>query len=290
MTEFDPNSNGGLSSARGAPAASTARQWHIHIPPDTYGPYPLQQLRDFAREGRLSAGTLVWAEGDAAWGAAGDQPGLKGLFAAAPPPPPPAPQSAAPRSAAASSAADAADNAPAVVRGRVNAAALRTMIAQRQAKDASAAIADRAAPSNGRALTFMESVQTCLQRRYAGFRGRARRSEYWWFALFMFLVAGVVETIAVYLSLATSTDGSMSIAGIAALSLAGLVMLALLLPAIAVAVRRLHDLGWSGWWYLTILIPIVGGLAALAMLIAFMMRGNDGPNKYGPDPLAAGEP
>ena len=81
----------------------------------------------------------------------------------------------------------------------------------------------------------------------------------------------------------------MSILGILALSLAGLVMLAFMLPAIAVAVRRLHDLGWSGWWYLSILIPFVGGVAAIIMFIAFMMRGNDGPNKYGPDPLAGGE-
>ncbi|MGO4871768.1 MAG: DUF805 domain-containing protein [Roseiarcus sp.] len=285
MNDVDPSSNSRLSSARGAPAASTAPQWHVHVPPDTYGPYPLQQLRDFAQDGRLSADTLVWTDGDEAWGAAGAHPALTALFAAPPAAPPPAPQLAA-----ASSAADADDGAPAgAQRGAVNVAALRALIAQRQAKDPRAASAGRAAPMNGRAMTFMESVQTCLQRQYAGFHGRARRSEYWWFALFLMLIAAVFETIAASLALATSTDGSMSILGILALSLAGLVMLAFMLPAIAVAVRRLHDLGWSGWWYLSILIPFVGGVAAIIMFIAFMMRGNDGPNKYGPDPLAGGE-
>jgi uncharacterized membrane protein YhaH (DUF805 family) len=135
----------------------------------------------------------------------------------------------------------------------------------------------------------MESAQTCLQRKYAGFQGRARRSEYWWFMLFVTLVSAVVYAIAITLALKTSTDGSMSIVGILAIIVAGVVMLGVVVPAIAVAVRRLHDLGWSGWWYLAQLIPIVGGLAAIAMLIGFMMRGNDGPNKYGPDPLAPGD-
>jgi uncharacterized membrane protein YhaH (DUF805 family) len=107
--------------------------------------------------------------------------------------------------------------------------------------------------------------------------------------LFVTLVSAVVYAIAITLALKTSTDGSMSIVGILAIIVAGVVMLGVVVPAIAVAVRRLHDLGWSGWWYLAQLIPIVGGLAAIAMLIGFMMRGNDGPNKYGPDPLAPGD-
>jgi uncharacterized membrane protein YhaH (DUF805 family) len=116
--------------------------------------------------------------------------------------------------------------------------------------------------------------------------------------LFVMLVWAVVYGLAAAIAVWTSPDavggakdgGAMSIVGVLALAVAVVAVLALALPAIAVAVRRLHDLGWSGWWYLAQLIPIVGGVAALVMLIAFMMRGNEGPNKYGPDPLAAGEP
>jgi uncharacterized membrane protein YhaH (DUF805 family) len=276
VSDVDPTSKGKISSAPGAASASAAPQWHIHIPPETYGPYSVQQLRDYARDGRLTAETLVWTEGADAWGRAGDQASLKAIFAAAvvaPTPPPPPPSRAAHNDGAI------------VVGGRTGGAptATKDMTAPRQAANA-----DADAPA-GRALTFMESAQTCLQRKYAGFQGRARRSEYWWFMLFVTLVSAVVYAIAITLALKTSTDGSMSIVGILAIIVAGVVMLGVVVPAIAVAVRRLHDLGWSGWWYLAQLIPIVGGLAAIAMLIGFMMRGNDGPNKYGPDPLAPGD-
>lgn len=248
MSDVDPNSNNKASSAPGASSASPV-QWHLHIPPDTYGPYSVQQLRDYARDGRLTAETLVWTEGADAWARAGDQASLKSIFAAAvvapAPPPPPAPQAAA-----------------------------------RQTAPSRAA--------SGRAMTFVESVQTCMRLKYAGFQGRARRSEYWWFMLFLTVVMGAIETIAFSVATMTSSDGSMSTIGILALVVAGLLVLGLIVPAVAVAVRRLHDLGWSGWWYLAQLIPIVGGLAALAILIGFMMRGNDGPNKYGLDPLAPG--
>ncbi len=105
----------------------------------------------------------------------------------------------------------------------------------------------------------------------------------------MFLVSAVVYGVAGAVAATTTNAGSMSIVGILALAVAVVAILAFLVPSIAVAVRRLHDLGWSGWWYLVLFIPFVGGLAALVMLIAFMMRGNVGPNKYGPDPLAGGD-
>jgi uncharacterized membrane protein YhaH (DUF805 family) len=258
VSDDDPNSKSRLSSASAAP------QWHLHIPPDTYGPYSVQQLRDFARDGRMTADTLVWTGGADAWGRAGDQPALKAIFPAAAPPAPPATQAGPPP---------------------------RTTVAR-------AAAAPSAAPAGARAMSFGESARTCLRLKYAGFQGRARRSEYWWFMLFVMLVWAVVYGLAAAIAVWTSPDvvggvkdgGAMSIVGVLALAVAVVAVLALALPSIAVAVRRLHDLGWSGWWYLTLLIPIVGGVAALVMLIAFMMRGNDGPNKYGPDPLAVGEP
>jgi uncharacterized membrane protein YhaH (DUF805 family) len=128
-------------------------------------------------------------------------------------------------------------------------------------------------------------VRTCLQQKYLGFSGRAARSEFWWFMLFLTIVSIVVYSIAGWLAYATSTDSSMSILGVVVLGVAALVELALAPPAIAAAVRRLHDLGWSGWWYLAQLIPVVGGVVALVMFVGFLMRGTVGSNKYGPDPL-----
>jgi uncharacterized membrane protein YhaH (DUF805 family) len=84
-------------------------------------------------------------------------------------------------------------------------------------------------------VDFVTAVKTCLKK-YATFQGVASRSEYWWFALFYFVVLVVVK-----------------LTGVAALY--ALVSLALILPSVAVAVRRHHDAGRSGWWWFTNLIP-----------------------------------
>jgi uncharacterized membrane protein YhaH (DUF805 family) len=91
-------------------------------------------------------------------------------------------------------------------------------------------------------MDFKTAVMTCLQK-YADFSGRARRSEYWWFFLFQILVIGVLSIV-------------LSILGT-------LVSLALLIPAIAVGARRLHDVGRSGWWMLIGFIPLIGLLVLL---------------------------
>lgn len=59
--------------------------------------------------------------------------------------------------------------------------------------------------------------------------------------------------------------------------------LGLFLPALSVAVRRLHDLDRTGWWYLIILVPLIG---LIVLLVFFVTRGTSGPNRFGPDPLA----
>ena len=124
-------------------------------------------------------------------------------------------------------------------------------------------------------LTFPDAVRTCLTK-YAVFNGRATRSEYWFFVLFAFLVvvaASILDSILNLLVFAPVMGGNM---------LASLAMLALLLPQLSAAVRRLHDLGHSGWWYLIGLVPVVGGAA---LLIWFCLRGTEGDNRFGPDPL-----
>jgi uncharacterized membrane protein YhaH (DUF805 family) len=117
--------------------------------------------------------------------------------------------------------------------------------------------------------------------KYAKFNGRASRSEYWWFELFNLLVL-VIAVIPMALVDHQRENSLWSAIGIAVF---GVALLALLLPNIAVGVRRLHDLGHSGWWYLTLIVPYVGGLAGLAMTIAFCLRGTAGANRFGEDPL-----
>jgi len=102
-------------------------------------------------------------------------------------------------------------------------------------------------------------------KKYAVFEGRARRKEYWMFFLFNIIIAVVLGII----------DG---ILGIGVLS--AIYMLAVLVPGIAVTVRRLHDTGRSGWWILIGLVPIVG----LVLLVFMFLDGTPGPNKYGPSP------
>ncbi|WP_345229517.1 DUF805 domain-containing protein [[Roseibacterium] beibuensis] len=114
----------------------------------------------------------------------------------------------------------------------------------------------------------MTAVRTCLSK-YVDFSGRAQRSEFWWFYLFNIIgsaVANVIDT---------------AVLGFPALSL--IWMLGLILPGIAVSVRRMHDLDKSGWWIFIILIPIVG---VILYIYWFVQRGTVGPNRFGPDPLA----
>jgi uncharacterized membrane protein YhaH (DUF805 family) len=121
-------------------------------------------------------------------------------------------------------------------------------------------------------MSFQEAVRVCLTK-YADFGGRARRSEYWWFVVFN----AVVGTVASVLDALIGTDFGRT--GLLQL-LAGL---ALLLPGLAVAVRRLHDVGRSGWWVLLVLIPIVG---ALILVLAYLIKHSEPDNAYGPAPAS----
>jgi len=109
-------------------------------------------------------------------------------------------------------------------------------------------------------------------KKFAVFQGRARRKEYWFFALI-----NVVVVIALVMAdFATGTLNSE--AGIGLLS--GLYSLAVLVPSLAVSVRRLHDVGRSGWWVLLALVPLLG----LVILVFALMDSQPGDNQYGPNP------
>ena len=126
-------------------------------------------------------------------------------------------------------------------------------------------------------MSFQDAVRTCLTQKYAGFSGRARRSEYWYFVLFTIIV-GIVASIIDTILGTKASNGAGLIYAIAEL--------ALLLPGIAVAVRRLHDTSRSGWWLLLGLIPIIGSI----VLIVFFVQDSHGENQYGPSPKALDAP
>lgn len=141
-------------------------------------------------------------------------------------------------------------------------------------------------------MTFQQSVKTCLISKYLFvFRGRASRSEFWWFMLFIGLVNLVCALIFSLLPLAIES----------ALNFA--VSLCLLPANLGVTARRLHDRNMSAWWMLlpilALLFWLIGGAQArantlnsivsfgmcLLYLIILCMPGQSGPNRFGPDPL-----
>lgn len=105
---------------------------------------------------------------------------------------------------------------------------------------------------------------------YAAFSGRARRSEYWYFVLVNFIIGFVLYLL-----------GAMAHVTF----LYAIYVLATFIPSLAVTVRRLHDTGRSGWWWLIAFVPFVG---AVVLLVFMVLEGTNGPNQYGPDPKAAG--
>ena len=122
-------------------------------------------------------------------------------------------------------------------------------------------------------MSFGEAIKTCFKK-YFDFKGRARRSEYWWFVLFVFLVA-VVWTfvgsiVSAFIIAFLSQGNTAAMAGTAALIICLVLLLPLLfvvIPQYAVLTRRLHDTGKSGWW---VVLSLVLGLIYLA-LYAFIM-------------------
>jgi len=125
-------------------------------------------------------------------------------------------------------------------------------------------------------MTFQDAVRICLTQKYADFSGRARRSEFWFFVLFSAIVRAVANVLDAILHIGNARTGG-PVATVAAL--------ALLIPSLAVAVRRLHDTGRSGWWVLLGLIPLVG----IIILIVWWAQDSYADNKYGPNPKGYGQ-
>ncbi len=108
-------------------------------------------------------------------------------------------------------------------------------------------------------MSFADAVRTVLSK-YAVFSGRARRGEYWWFVL-AYIIASFVLYIPILLGIIAESGALVVIGWLLIVAL----ILALIVPSIAVAVRRLHDAGFSGWLYLISLVPC-GGIVLLVLL------------------------
>lgn len=110
-------------------------------------------------------------------------------------------------------------------------------------------------------------------KQYADFNGRARRTEYWMFVLF--------NTIFIIVAIILDNILGTAIEDVGYGLFYFLYALAVLIPSLAVAVRRLHDIGKSGWMILISLIPIIGGIWLLVLLVT---NSNPGENEYGANP------
>ena len=118
-------------------------------------------------------------------------------------------------------------------------------------------------------MDFQTAVRTVFSK-YATFSGRAGRPEFWWWTLFTViasLVAGVIDSAIGY-GIAHQTGGPVS----------GIWTLITILPGLAVAVRRLHDVDRSGWWYLIIFVPLIGWLV---LLYWWLKPSEFGSNRFG---------
>ncbi|NBD30282.1 MAG: DUF805 domain-containing protein [Alphaproteobacteria bacterium] len=146
-------------------------------------------------------------------------------------------------------------------------------------------------------MGFKEAVRTCLREKYFTLSGRASRSEYWWFILFHWSVLiGLFLLFLVFVGLEASvvagySADNLATATIISMVVLGLVFLFLFIPSITAQVRRFHDRNLSGWWVLAVIIlsnvPGIGLLATIAGLVVALLKGTEGDNKYGPDPLRA---
>jgi len=120
-------------------------------------------------------------------------------------------------------------------------------------------------------MGFSEAVASVFKN-YANFKGRARRSEYWFFVLFNMIASGLLTGIS------TASENRVF------LILSSIYSLAVIIPTLAVIWRRLHDIGKSGASYFVALIPLVG---AIILLVWLCKDSQPGDNQYGPSPKAS---
>ena len=205
------------------------------------GPVPSEEIARLIRSGTVRRDTLIWYAGMPEWSPAGQVREFAPLFAQATPrqPGPPSVQRTGPSAGG----------------------------YQIQPPPAAAPYGQYDAAKR---MGFLGAIKTCFYK-YADFKGRARRPEYWWWTLFNVLLSIPLALLDV--AIEGANGGGV---------LSNLVGLALLLPSLAVGARRLHDTDRSGWLQLLWFIPLIGWIIIIVFLC---QRGTDGPNRFGSDGL-----
>ncbi len=213
------------------------------------GPVSVNDMRKYG----INESTLVWKAGMTQWVKAGEVGELKHLFM--PPPPPIGPERRQP--------VGSPDY------GRTG---NRSDVYQPGGR--------RQGYQGGRSKSFLDHVMTCLKDKYATFDGRATRSEYWYLYLFTILAYIAAYTVFAILGLVFSggDEDGVFIGGVIGVAL---MALALFCPMLSAGVRRLHDTGKSGLWYLICFVPYVG---SIVLLVFFCLASEPHDNQYGPVP------
>jgi uncharacterized membrane protein YhaH (DUF805 family) len=123
-------------------------------------------------------------------------------------------------------------------------------------------------------MNFTQAIKSGFSN-YVNFSGRAIRSEFWFWNLFIFLISIVAEIID-YSYVGTDSLSS---------PLTSIIELGTFLPGLAVAIRRLHDIDRTGWWFLLVFVPLIG---FIVLIIWWCSKGTDGPNRFGADSFKPG--
>ena len=126
-----------------------------------------------------------------------------------------------------------------------------------------------------KSIGFADAIRICVKEKYAHFEGRATRSEFWYFYLFTLIISVPYDMAMIFRSF------GLEVAAMISGGLYIIFCLALFLPQLGVTIRRLHDTGKSGWYWLIVLIPIAGIFIFIAQLIK---PSSPEDNKYGPAP------
>ena len=126
-------------------------------------------------------------------------------------------------------------------------------------------------------MILLDYFKLCVSQKFATFSGRARRQEYWLFYLDCIIVSSALSS----LSLSLVHD---IVANVIVTTVSVAWTLFVIIPSLAVLVRRLHDTNRSGWWLLLYLLPVIG---AIVLFVFTLLPGTVGENDYGDDPKAS---
>ncbi len=238
---------------------SAKKSWWYAIGQNKFGPCSSSELLKLVEQGKLFPDSLVWKEGMAKWVPASR---IKGLWQKLPSTPPLL-AGQAPESAPAQVQFGLPDPAPQSAQADSTAKFDNFVPLQSAWPDEEEYEEEVAQPEP---VTFKEAIVRCFKK-YVVFSGRASRAEYWYFILFIYGSAFLLGLLMGLIGVSESGSDSM----------AGILQLAVFLPSIAVATRRLHDTGRSGWWQLIVLT----GIGFFVLLYWLIKAGDEGENEYG---------